>query len=104
MVFKDDYQNKAFQFQLTPGDGLHVPVTYPHHVRVGSSFSISFSITFRTPDLDRRAIVYDMNGKLRQRGYHPLPYGQSALRDTVKYQAARVWRRAHRQVEPSHDH
>ena len=35
MVFKDEYQTKAFQFQLKPGDGLHVPVTFPHHVRCG---------------------------------------------------------------------
>ncbi len=104
MVFKDEYQTKAFEFHLKPGDGLHVPVTFPHHVRVGSSFSISFSITFRTPDLDRRALIYDMNGKLRQRGYRPVPVGQSPFRDTVKYQAARVLRRAQRQAEPSHDH
>ena len=104
MVFKDEYQAKAFSFQLKPGDGLHVPVTFPHHVRVGSTYSISFSITFRTPDLDRRALIYDLNGRLRRRGYRPVPFGRSALRDTVKFQAARVLRKVQRAPEPSHDH
>jgi len=104
MEFKEEYQKKAFSYDLKPGDGLHVPVTFPHHVRVGSTFSISFSITFRTPDLDRRALIYEMNGKLRERGYRPVPVGQSALRDTVKYQAARVLRKAQRQPEAAHDH
>ena len=104
MVFKDEYQAKAFSFQLKPGDGLHVPVTFPHHVRVGSTYSISFSITFRTPDLDRRALIYDLNGKLRRRGYRPVPFGRSALRDTVKFQAARVLRKVQRTPAPSHDH
>lgn len=104
MVFKDEYQARAFTFQLKPGDGLHVPVTFPHHVRVGAAFSVSFSITFRTPDLDRRALIYEMNNRLRRRGYHPVPFGRSALRDTLKFQAARVLRKVRRTPEPSHDH
>lgn len=104
MVFKDEYQARAATFQLKPGDGLHVPVTFPHHVRVGPTYSVSFSITFRTPDLDRRALVYEMNNRLRRRGYRPVPFGRSAWRDTVKFQAARVLRKLQRSPEPSHDH
>ena len=46
-----------------------------------------------------------MNGKLRQRGYRPVPFGQSSLRDTVKYPggAGPAARRSDR-PEPSHDH
>ncbi len=93
MVFKDEYQSRAMQFPLEPGQGVHVPVTFPHHVRVGATYSVSFSITFRTPDLDRRQLLYEMNGRLRGRGHRPRPVGQSPLRDTVKYQTARVLRR-----------
>ncbi len=41
----------ARTFPLAPGDGVHIPVTFPHHVAVGGTYSISLSITFRTPDL-----------------------------------------------------
>jgi hypothetical protein len=93
MVFKDEYESRAARFHLRPGQGVHVPVTFPHHVRVGAGYSVSFSITFRTPDLDRRALLYEMNANLRRRGYHPRPVGQSSLRDLVMYQTARALRR-----------
>ena len=93
MAFKEEYEAGAWRFPLRPGQGVHVPVTFPHHVRVGGSYSVSFSITFSTPDLDRRALLYEMNNRLRARGYRPRPVGQSALRDLVKYQTARVLRR-----------
>lgn len=93
MAFKAEYEAKSEQFPLEPGQGVHVPVTFPHHVRVGAGYSVSFSITFRTPDLDRRAMLHETNGRLRTRGYHPRPVGRSALRDQVKFQIARVLRR-----------
>ena len=45
--FKDEYPDKAFTFELNPGDGLHFPLTWPHWVKNGNEVSISFSITFR---------------------------------------------------------
>ena len=96
MPFKDEYEAKALRFDLRSGEGLHVPVTYPHYVKVGTSYSISFSITFRTPDLDRRALLYALNGGIRSQGYAPRPIGQSVLRDFAKHQAARALRRVSR--------
>ena len=68
-------------------------MTAPHYVKVGPSYSISFSITFRTPDLERRSIVHNVNAYLRTKGLHPKAVGQSRWRDAVKYQAYRVLRR-----------
>jgi hypothetical protein len=71
-------------------------VTAPHYVRNGPDVSISFSITFRTPDLERRSIIHNVNAGLRRRGWDPLPFGTSRWRDALKYQTYRVWRRLRR--------
>jgi hypothetical protein len=94
LEFKDEYQQKAAVFELTPGLGLHFPVTAPHWVKNGEAVSVSFSITFRTPASDRRGSVYRVNSWLRGRGIAPLPFGRSPARDSLKFQAARVARRA----------
>jgi ribosomal protein L16 Arg81 hydroxylase len=87
---------KAWTFDLRPGQGLHFPVTAPHWVVNGSEVSVSFSITFRTPDLDRRGMIYQANAALRKRGWKPAPVGQHPWRDRVKCLAYRTWRRARR--------
>jgi hypothetical protein len=93
MPFKEEWHARALAFDLVPGQGLHFPVTAPHHVRVGPDYSVSFSITFRTPDLERRANVHHVNAALRRRGWAPRPVGQSPWRDAWKHHAYRAWRR-----------
>src|SRR5215510_5801327 len=58
IVFKEEYQQKASIFELTPGTGLHFPVVAPHWVRNGAEVSVSLSVTFRTPASERRRVVY----------------------------------------------
>jgi hypothetical protein len=96
MVFKDEYQEKAVVFQLRTGEALHFPVTAPHWVKNGDAVSISFSITFQTRVTERRATIYAINHALRQRGYHPRPFGRSRFRDALKYNGYRVLRRIKR--------
>jgi hypothetical protein len=93
MQFQPWFDEKSWVNDLQPGYGLHFPVTYPHWVQNGNEVSISFSITFRTPDLDRRRSLYQWNAGLRQRGWKPSPVGQRPLRDTAVFNACRVWRR-----------
>src|SRR5207245_9521765 len=64
MVFKEEYQAKAWQYELKPGLGLHFPVTAPHYVRNGAEGAISVSSTVRTPDLDRRSIVPNLHRRM----------------------------------------
>ena len=90
IVFKEEFQQKASIYELTPGVGLHFPVVAPHWVRNGDDVSISFSITFRTPASERQRIVYCANAALRKRGLKPKPYGASAFRDSSKYYAFRA--------------
>jgi hypothetical protein len=93
LVYQDEYQPKAKEFALTPGMGLHVPVTAPHWVKNGDAVSVSFSITFRTPASDRRNLIYATNAYLRRRGLRPASFGRSAWRDELKFNAYRVVRR-----------
>ncbi len=93
LVYKDDYQQKASEFELTPGTGLHVPVTAPHWVKNGDAVSISFSIAFRTPTSDRRNIIYATNAYLRKRGLAPTRFGNSSWRDELKFNSYRAVRR-----------
>ena len=94
LTFKDEYQAKAQVFQLTPGDGLHFPITAPHWVKNGPAVSISFSITFRTPASEQREMVFRVNAGLRKYGLTPAPVGAAVWQDSLKATAYRAWRRA----------
>ena len=96
LVFNQANQARALVFDLAPGAGLHVPVTWPHWVKNGPEVSVSFSITFRTVSSDRRAIVYRVNSSLRRLTLRPAPVGRSALSDSAKHLAYRTLRRAGR--------
>lgn len=90
LVFDDVNQRKAHVFELTPGDGLYFPVTWPHWVKNGSQVSVSFSITFRTASSDRREILYHVSERLGRLGIRLPPVGQSPLADGAKYHAFRA--------------
>jgi hypothetical protein len=92
--FKSEYPDKAFTFELNPGEGLHFPLNWPHWVKNGNEVSISFSITFRNHESERREIVYKVNNYLRKQAINPRPYRQSRVIDSVKFYAFRAARRA----------
>ncbi|MBI1765644.1 MAG: cupin-like domain-containing protein [Acidobacteria bacterium] len=94
LTFKDEYQASAQVFQLTPGDGLHFPITAPHWVKNGPTVSISFSITFRTPASEKREMVFRVNAGLRKFGLTPTPADAVQWQDVLKANAYRAWRRA----------
>jgi hypothetical protein len=80
----ESHRNRAREFRLESGTGLHFPVTAPHWVRNGDEVSISFSITFRTGESDRRETLYRINSVLRKSGVNPVEPGRTAWRDAVK--------------------
>jgi hypothetical protein len=82
--YKDGFQSRAFIATISPGIGVHCPVTAPHWVQNGPEVSISFSITFRSASTRRRRNVYWINAHLRRLGLSPRPYGASAWRDQLK--------------------
>jgi hypothetical protein len=103
LVYKPEFQARGQVFELTPGIGLHFPIAAPHWVKNGKEVSISFSITFRSRDSERRAAVRQFNSVLRERGFHPKPVGSSSVGDAVKYFSHRAMRRT-REVFQSGKH
>ena len=96
MVFKDEHQQKAKVFELTPGFALHVPSTAPHWVKNGPNVSISFSAGFMTRSAHRKELIRRFNGGLRRFGLRPSPVGRCGFCDGVKYQAYRAWAKVRR--------
>lgn len=98
LVFSEDHSAEARTFELAPGDGVHVPVNAPHYVRNGAEASVSFSITFRTPDGDRRSCVYQVNDRMRRLGIDPRPVGAVPLLDRAKHLGYALYERARRRL------
>ena len=92
LVLNEELKERAEQFVLEPGDGLHVPQHAPHYVENGADVSVSFSITFNTGESDRARGVYWCNNRLRQFFGRPSPPGQSPFRDELKFTAFRTIR------------
>ena len=91
--YQDSFAAKSKVFDLTPGLGLHFPVNAPHWVQNGPEVSVSFSVTFRTPAIDKRALLYATHARLRSWGLNPPPVGQSAQRDALLHNAVRGLRK-----------
>ena len=72
------------EFELAPGEALHVPPVTPHWVENGPEVSISFSVGFQTAGDHRRRGVYQWNSWVRKLGLTPRPYGHNRARDRVK--------------------
>ncbi len=71
-------------FDLTPGDGVYVPLHAPHYVTNGPTPSVSFSLTFTTVRTDKVAAMYKFNHQARRLGLQPSYPGASPWRDEVK--------------------
>jgi len=98
LVFDQGLADKAQAFDLVPGEGVHVPVNAPHYVLNGPAASVSFSITFRTPEGDRRSAVYQVNDRLRRFGLTPRPVGSTPLVDRAKYLGYALYERAQKRL------
>lgn len=84
LEFREEYQKKAWTFELQPGEGVHIPYTAPHWVKVEGDYSVSFSVSHYSDLADRKARLYRLNAKLRKLGLRPNPMGQSSIRDGAK--------------------
>jgi hypothetical protein len=82
-VYKPQFQNRAFVYEMKPGTGVHIPVNSPHWLKNGDNVSISISISYQYKDTNRK-YVYQANYYLRRLGFEPTPPGRSSLLDTTK--------------------
>ncbi len=81
--YREEYQRKAWEFKLQSGNGVHVPVIFPHWVKNGANLSISLSMNFRFHGRIR-GDVYRTNHFMRKMGLKPRPVGESRLADAIK--------------------
>jgi Cupin superfamily protein len=88
---------EATNYRLDPGDGVYVPVHAPHFVRNGDGVSVSLSITWFTPTIERDARVYALNARLRRLGLSPAGPGQRS--DSAKAGAVKALSAAKRTVK-----
>ncbi len=84
--YEEAYQQYGEVHEMNAGDGLYVPVNAPHWVQTHDDISISFSITFRSPESNRVLTLYRLNALLRDRfKINPKAVGQNLIRDKVVY-------------------
>jgi len=81
--YREENQKKAWSFALAPGNGVHIPVMFPHWAASGTEISVGLSINFRFHGYIR-GDVERMNHLLRRFGLRPHEAGHSPLADFVK--------------------
>ncbi len=91
LPFKNEWKGKAVPFEMSPGDGVHIPVNHPHWVTTDNEVTISFALTLESAETTRRSNIYAFNHYLRRLGLKPKPFGYSAVRDFVKHHGYRLW-------------
>jgi hypothetical protein len=87
--YKPGVDRHAHQVELAPGQGVHIPVIFPHWVQNGPEVSVSLSINYEFPD-SYRADYYRANRTLRKFGIKPKPVGASAWGDAWKMRLYRM--------------
>jgi hypothetical protein len=97
--YRDGLEKKVIELELGPGDGVYWPATTPHlthteshWVTPGDGFSLSFNISYYTDATRRRLCVSALNQLLRKvPATKPHPFGESVLRDRMKYPLGRAF-------------
>jgi hypothetical protein len=82
-VYRSEYQDRAIAYSMTPGQGVHIPVNFPHWVANDDNISVSLSVNFQFRD-SMRANIYRSNYYLRKLGLKPPRPGIHSTRDAAK--------------------
>lgn len=88
--YKPGIDRHAHQVELKPGEGVHIPVIFPHWVQNGPEVSVSLSINYELPDF-YRADYFRANRMMRKFGMKPKPVGASAWGDSWKLKMYRLF-------------
>jgi hypothetical protein len=104
-AYRDEFLQRAQQYPMKSGEGVHFPLHAPHAVRTESDVSISLSITFQTRISKFNAMVHGANGYVRKLGIDPPPPGRSRVWDVaanVGYRGIRKLAALGRRRRPPH--
>jgi hypothetical protein len=87
-IYKPHLQDRAISYKMEPGNGVHLPVNFPHWLQNDDNVSVSLSVNFQFKD-PLRANAYRANYWLRKLGLNPTPPGKSPILDSIKAQAVK---------------
>jgi hypothetical protein len=93
LPWNDNYAQRGQRFNLTAGDGIHIPLMAPHWVQNGLEVSISFSVTWRSATSYAEAEARGMNAVLRRAGFAPRRPERYPTQNTVKATGYRILRK-----------
>lgn len=82
-TYREQLQERAWRFELSPGVGVCNPIVFPHWVQNGADVSVSLSINYKRSE-DNAADVFRMNARLRKMGLHPHEPSDDGMIDHVK--------------------
>jgi hypothetical protein len=96
LPWRDEFASRGREFDLAPGQAVHVPFMAPHWVRNGPQVSVSFSITWRSEWSYREEYAHRMNALLRKAGLSPARPKRYPHQNHVKSLGYRVIDKARR--------
>lgn len=83
-TYKPQFQERSRPYHLEPGNGVHLPVNWPHWLKNDNNISVSLSVNFTWKDSER-GNVYRANHYLRKYlKVNPRPPFESPLSDGMK--------------------
>jgi cupin-like protein len=90
VAYSPAYESKSTCYSLQPGEGVFVPYLWPHWVRTGSQYSISFAVTWKTKAVMRKNDIFVVNSILRRCGFSQRPPGHNPALDVAKHALFRM--------------
>ncbi|MBT9332601.1 hypothetical protein [Paracidobacterium acidisoli] len=102
-TYREQLQERAWRFELSPGVGVCNPIIFPHWVQNGQNVSVSLSINYKRV-ADQSADVFRMNARLRKIGLHPSEPGHRPMRDGTKAGLYRTIRNVNHVLHPRKTH
>jgi hypothetical protein len=100
-VYRRQHQDRAVSYRMMPGNGVHIPVNFPHWVQNDNNISVSLSVNFQFLD-SMRANLYRTNYYLRKLGLTPSAPGLHNTRDAAKTFAMTCALAARRMIRGGH--
>jgi hypothetical protein len=84
LPYDPKFDARSTTYNLKPGDGVFVPYQWPHWVRTADSYSISLSLTWKSPAVRQRNDLFTVNSMLRGLGIPQSAPGVSPALDAAK--------------------
>lgn len=101
-TYKTEFEQRATVLPLSAGDFIYHPPMSPHWVKSGTEkFSLSYTISLVTEDVDHTLLLHKINRRLRKFGIVPSQQGRFPFFDSLKVQSAACGRSIKQLLRPS---